>query len=119
MNQRIVRRRRSVVGGLLVTAACGIALAPTACTIINQERDGENAGSTGIAGASGAAQGGDGAGGATAASGAASTSGEVGAGGEAGAPIMIAPPAAIVDGDVRVSCSVTCEGASHTTTSRS
>jgi len=115
MNQKFVRRR-STVSAWLLAALCGVAVAPSACTIIKQEESDQNAGQPGMAGTSAAGEvGGRSEGGATAAS--AGTAGEAGeagnaagAGGEAGAPVMLTPPEPIIDGNVRVSCTLTCAG---------
>src|SRR6478736_6393973 len=122
MSQILVRRGRSALSALCLSAICGVAIAPTACTIIKDERNDESAGSPASAGTAGSAgnaghgeEAGESAGGAAGSSdGTAGAGGEeAGAGGEGGAPIvMIDPPATIVDGDVRVSCTVACEGAS-------
>lgn len=116
MSQILVRRGRSALSALCLSAICGVAIAPTACTIIKDESDDAAAGASGSAGSAGTAgqvaDAGESAGGAAGSDAAAGAAGaEGGAGGEGGAPVvMIDPPAPIVDGDVRVSCTVACEG---------
>ena len=114
MSQILVRRGRSALSALCLSAICGVAFAPAACTIIKDEKDDDSAQAphAGSAGSAGHGEiGGESAGGAAgsdATAGAAAEEG--GAGGDGGAAVVnVDPPASILDGDVRVSCTVACE----------
>lgn len=115
MSQILVKRGRSALSALCLSAICGVAITPTACTIIKDDKNEDSAGSPANAGSAGTAgrgeEGGESAGGAAGSDAVAGAAGEEGgAGGEGGASVvMIEPPAPIVDGDVRVSCTVSCE----------
>jgi hypothetical protein len=131
------RLRRTVrVGLALMMSLAGVAFATPACTVNNIESDedddggsgdgtrggtggngsaGDNAGKGGNSGAAGEGRGGA-EGGSPGAAGADEPGGAAGSGGD-GAPLSSVPvPPAVVDGNVQVSCTVSCEAAANCTT---